>query len=130
MTTPCPCQSTLPYAECCGRFHRGTAVAPTAERLMRSRYAAFAVGDATYLLDTWHVSTRPSTVDLDPGLRWTDLQIVGRTRGGLLDSEGTVEFTAAYLEGGADGTPVTSGTHHEFSRFVREQGRWFYFDAT
>ncbi|MET0725475.1 MAG: YchJ family metal-binding protein, partial [Leifsonia sp.] len=49
----CPCLSGEAYGSCCGRFHAG-AVAPTAVQLMRSRYSAFVVGDAAYLLDTWH----------------------------------------------------------------------------
>ena len=41
----CPCGLGDDYESCCGRFHAG-APAPTAEALMRSRYSAFAVGDA------------------------------------------------------------------------------------
>ena len=48
---------------------------PTAESLMRSRYSAFAVGDAGYLLRTWHPSGRPRTLSLDPALRWTRLAL-------------------------------------------------------
>ena len=69
MPEPCPCGLPAPYDACCGRFHRGESAAPTAELLMRSRYAAFVVGDAGYLRDTWHPSTRPRHVDLDPGER-------------------------------------------------------------
>ncbi|MGZ4607464.1 MAG: YchJ family protein, partial [Blastococcus sp.] len=46
----CPCGTGLPYDECCGPLHDGTSAAATAEQLMRSRYAAFAVGDTGYLL--------------------------------------------------------------------------------
>src|SRR6185436_7524086 len=56
---PCPCLSGLPYDECCGAFHSGTYLPPTAERLMRSRYAAYVKGIPQYLLRTWHPSTRP-----------------------------------------------------------------------
>ena len=51
----CPCGLGDDYASCCGRLHAG-AHAPTAESLMRSRYSAYAVGDAGYLLRTWHPS--------------------------------------------------------------------------
>lgn len=119
----CPCLSGEVYGQCCGRFHRGDAHAPTAEQLMRSRYAAFAVGDAGYLLRTWHPSTRPATLDLDPGLVWRRLEVVGRTAGGLLDDTGTVEFVAHYAEHGA------RGSMREHSRFVREHGQWLYVDA-
>ncbi|MCB0909908.1 MAG: SEC-C domain-containing protein, partial [Nocardioidaceae bacterium] len=63
----CPCGTGDDYAACCGRFHQGAA-APTAERLMRSRYAAYAVGDAGYVFRTWHPRTRPEHIELDPDL--------------------------------------------------------------
>jgi len=119
----CPCSSGLPYAECCGRLHDGTATAPTAEALMRSRYSAFAVGDAAYLLATWHSSTRPAAVDLDPRVRWIGLEVLGTTGGGLLAAEGTVEFRASSVVDRA------AGTQHEDSRFVREGGQWRYLDG-
>ncbi|WP_448628530.1 YchJ family protein [Geodermatophilus sp. URMC 64] len=121
--TRCPCGTGLPYAECCGRLHDGTATAGTAEQLMRSRYSAFVVGDAAYLLDTWHPRTRPRTLELDPAVRWTGLEIVATTAGAMLDREGTVEFRAAYVADRA------AGVQHERSRFVREDGRWFYLDG-
>lgn len=120
---PCPCLSGLPYDECCGPFHGGTATAPTAERLMRSRYSAYSRGLPEYLLATWHPSTRPSELVLDPRLRWYRLDILGRSRGGLLDTEGSVEFRASYR---IDTQP---GSQHELSSFVRENGQWYYLDG-
>ena len=61
----CPCTSGLPYDECCGPLHRGERAAPTAEQLMRSRFSAFALADAAYLLATWHPSTRPESLELE-----------------------------------------------------------------
>jgi SEC-C motif-containing protein len=119
----CPCLSGLPYSECCEPLHTGAATAATAERLMRSRYSAFAVGDAAYLRTTWHPSTRPAKLELDTSQRWYRLEILARSRGGMLDSEGTVEFRANFRAEGA------AGEQHETSRFVRENGRWFYVDA-
>jgi SEC-C motif-containing protein len=119
----CPCLSGETYDNCCGPFHRGEAAAPTAERLMRSRYSAFVVGDADYLLATWHPSTRPASLELDPGQRWFRLDILGRSGGGMLDTDGTVEFSARYRLDGI------SGEQREVSRFVREDRRWFYLDA-
>ena len=92
----CPCLSGLSYGECCGPIHAGTSSAPTAERLMRSRFSAFAAGDAGYLLATWHPSTRPAGLTLDDTLQWTRLDILGRSRGGMLDNEGSVEFVARF----------------------------------
>lgn len=119
----CPCGTGLPYAECCGRLHDGTATATTAEQLMRSRYSAFVVGDAGYLLGTWHPSTRPRSLDLDDGVRWTGLEVLATAGGGMLAADGTVEFRARYL---VDRAP---GAQHERSRFVREGGRWSYLDG-
>lgn len=116
----CPCLSGESYLTCCGRFHRGEAVAPTAVRLMRSRYSAFAVGDVDYLLATWHPQTRPKVLELDPAARWYRLDILGRERGGMLDSKGIVEFRAWYELDGA------SRNQHEVSQFVREDGCWLY----
>lgn len=120
MPEQCPCASGPTYEKCCGPFHRGQAAAPTAERLMRSRYSAFWLQKPGYLLRTWHPSTRPDSLELDPRMTWIDLRIIGRTGGGLLESAGTVEFAARYRAGGI------SGTQRENSRFVRENGRWFY----
>jgi len=119
----CPCQSGLPYAECCEPLHRGTASAPTAEQLMRSRFSAFAVGDAPYLLATWHPRTRPRSLELDPEVRWYRLDILDRAAGGPLDSRGEVEFEAYWR------SPADRGSQHERSRFLRENGSWYYLDA-
>ena len=96
---------------------------------MRSRYSAFALGDARYLLDTWHPSTRPTTLDLDPDVRWTGLDVLSSTGGLLLDAEGTVEFTAHYVIAGEERGARRTGTQHERSRFRRESGRWTYLDG-
>ncbi|MGD9957430.1 MAG: YchJ family protein [Candidatus Nanopelagicales bacterium] len=104
-------------------MHRG-GPAPTAEALMRSRYTAFAVGDAAYLARTWHSSARPHPLSLDPSRRWVGLHVLGSTRGGLLDDDGEVEFVARWQDADA-----SRGRHHERSRFVRERGAWVYFDA-
>jgi SEC-C motif-containing protein len=89
---------------------------------MRSRFSAFALGDAAFLLRSWHPSSRPSALELDPGLRWYRLDVERTERGGPFDREGVVAFTAYYK--GAE-----RGSLHEVSRFVREGGDWFYVDA-
>jgi SEC-C motif domain protein len=119
----CPCGTGLPYAECCGPLHDATTTAATAEQLMRSRYSAFAVGDADHLLTTWHPTTRPRRLDVDPAVHWTGLDLLATTGGSMLSHEGTVEFRAHYVREGRE------GAQHENSRFVREDGRWFYLDG-
>ncbi|WP_085371249.1 YchJ family protein [Leifsonia sp. NCR5] len=118
----CPCLSGQPYDECCGPLHRGEQPAPTAERLMRSRFSAFALGDAPYLLRSWHPSTRPQTLELDKGLRWYRLDIERTERGGPFDRDGVVEFSAYY-------TGTERGVQHEASQFLREGRDWYYVDA-
>ena len=109
----CPCGLPQAYDACCGRYHRGEAAAPTPELLMRSRYSAFAVGDAAYLRATWHPATRPRRVEATG--RWLRLEVLEAT-GGLLDTEGRVRFRAH----------EAGGVVEEDSRFVREGGRWVY----
>lgn len=120
---PCPCGSGRPYAACCGRLHSGAVVAATAEELMRSRYSAFAVGDEAYLVRTWHPSSRPDDLALDPAMRWTALEIVDTRAGGPADDQGEVEFSASWRRG------AERGVLHERSRFTRRAGRWVYVDG-
>ena len=87
---------------------------------MRSRFTAFAMADGAYLLRTWHPATRPARVRFDPAQVWLRLRILGDTGGGLLDTEGTVDFRADYRMGGEH------ATMRENSRFVRYGGVWVY----
>jgi SEC-C motif-containing protein len=119
----CPCGTGEPLAACCERLHSGRQPAATAEQLMRSRFSAFALGEEAYLLSSWHPSTRPKRVQLDPAREWTWLEITGRAGGGPFDTEGTVEFRAHYRLGDLD------GVLEEKSRFVREDGAWLYVEA-
>ncbi|MBW1596632.1 YchJ family protein [Streptomyces sp. JJ38] len=119
----CPCGRPLGYAQCCGRLHSGTATAGTPEELMRSRYSAFAVRDADYLLRTWHPDTRPAELRLDPARTWLRLDVIGSSDGGPFGAEGFVEFRAHYAESGG------VGSLHERSRFVRHRGAWVYVDG-
>lgn len=120
----CPCGTGLPYDECCGRLHGGEAHAATAEQLMRSRYSAFVLGDTGWLLATWHPDTRPASVQLDPRVRWTGLEVLATTGGTLFADTGTVEFRAHRVR---DGVP---GSQHEDSVFLREGGLWLYRHGT
>lgn len=90
---------------------------------MRARYSAFAVGDRAYLLASWHSTTRPRALDLDPAVRWTGLEVLSTSGGALLAAEGTVEFRAHRVAGGV------AGSQHEHSRFAREDGAWRYVDG-
>ena len=133
----CPCLSGDTYGSCCGRYHAGLRPgpdgaapgphAPTAEALMRSRYSAFAVGDADYLRATWPPSPRPADLDLDDDVEWRRLDVVRTEAGGPFDTTGVVEFVAHHR---SRTDPADRGRLHEVSRFVREGDRWSYVDGT
>ncbi|CDP84331.1 SecC motif-containing protein [Mycolicibacterium farcinogenes] len=118
----CPCGTGHAYADCCGPLHAGTPAA-TAVALMRSRFSAFAVGAADYLLASWHPDTRPAELSLDESITWRRLQIVDTESGGEHDTEGVVEFRAQYVHHGS------RHILHERSRFERVNGQWRYLDG-
>lgn len=89
---------------------------------MRSRYCAFVLQRADYLLATWHSSRRPTRVSFDPGVKWLGLEV--RQHLVVDDSHAEVEFVARQK---ASGSPALR--LHERSRFVREEGRWYYVDG-
>ncbi|TFV55013.1 hypothetical protein E4P42_24260 [Mycobacterium sp. PS03-16] len=122
-TDPCPCGNDRPFGGCCLPLHTDERRAQTAEELMRSRYSAFAAGDADYVWRTWHPRTRPDTVALDGDLEWTGLQILTVAGGSPGEDAGEVEFVAHHRRG------RRTGTLHERSRFAVRASRWFYVDG-
>ena len=125
----CPCGLPAPLAACCGRYHDGALAAPTPEALMRSRYAAFALGTPAaidYLVATHHPYHRGP--DLAEALAasmagveaWLGLDVLEASEEG---DAGRVRFVARYRTAGP---PPTTGELREDSRFVREEGRWLY----
>ncbi len=117
----CPCGGAA-YADCCGRFIDGAQVPHSAVELMRSRYSAYALRNDAYLKSTWHASTRPAeAVAQDDGIKWLGLDVRRHVPAG---DAATVEFVARYKIGGR------AHRLHEVSRFVREDGKWFYVDGS
>jgi SEC-C motif domain protein len=123
----CPCGRydvrgrVLAYAGCCGRYLDHDAPAPDAESLMRARYCAFVLGRVGYLEASWHTSTRPAHLTLEPDQKWLALEVKRQRR---IDADhAEVEFVARSRVGGR------GHRLHETSRFVREGGRWFYVDG-
>jgi len=122
----CPCGSSAAYAACCEPYHRGTALPPTAEALMRSRYSAYAAGLEDYLLATWHPRTRPATLDLEaeqPRTAWLGLKVLRHQPQD--EDHAEVEFIARYRIGGGSAQRL-----HECSRFERVDGRWYYVNGS
>lgn len=120
----CPCGSGKRHDACCGLYLGRQAQPATAESLMRSRYSAYVLGEEEYLLATWHQSTRPSQLNLsaERQTKWLGLKVINVIED-KIRNEGMVEFVARYK--------VNGRAHrlHESSRFVRENGVWFYLDG-
>lgn len=129
---PCPCgcrdakARALPYAQCCGRWLETEVRPADAETLMRSRYSAFVLERAPYLLQTWHPSTRPASIAFEAGVKWLGLEVRRYHAPSAADPDhAAVEFVARQKP--AHGPAVRL---HERSRFVRDSGCWYYVDGT
>lgn len=126
----CPCGSGRKFKKCCGPALEGTVWPDTPEALMRSRYTAYAVGNAAHLFRTAHPE-HESVKGLNPA-RFTreTLEYCRRMEfTGLIvheaqpeDDAGVarVRFTARYRAGGKE------DSFTELSDFVRHEGRWVY----
>lgn len=130
-SAPCPCGRAGPAKQalrldaCCGRFINDVETAPDAASLMRSRYTAFVLERADYLLATWHASRRPPSISFDAGVKWLGLEV--RQHRVLDATHAEVEFVARQKSPGQPALRL-----HERSRFVREgegAGRWYYVDG-
>lgn len=118
----CTCGLEKKYLECCGVYHSGKVLAPTAEALMRARYSAFAKNQMAYLRNT----TDPQALqDIDEAANqeWAEratflkLEIIKAEEKG---TKGTVEFKALYT------VDDEEYTHHEVSTFRKQAGEWFF----
>jgi len=117
----CPCGTGREYSACCHQYISGSAKAPTAEALMRSRYSAYAEHEIDYILRTCvhHKEEKidyESTRDWSEKSKWLGLKIISTEKGGISDSEGTVEFEAVYERKGL------KDIHHEVAKFKRGKG--------
>jgi len=123
----CPCQSAnkLPvlFSNCCQNFINGTDTPQTAEQLMRSRYTAFVLENEPYLLNSWHSTTKPNTVEFDNETKWLGLKIISTKMGQDADQKGWVKFIARYK--------INGKAHRleEHSYFTRESSFWRYVSA-
>jgi len=112
----CPCGSGKSFKLCCEPIMNDTSTATSAEVLMRSRYTAYALRNKQYLLESWHSSTRPQSIDLDASVQWLRLEIIN-------SGNDHVEFIATHRVHGK------AYKMHENSHFVFEDGRRFYVDG-
>ena len=90
---------------------------------MRSRYCAYVLENEAYLRSTWHAATRPVRLHFNEGpkTQWLGLEVRRRAATGV--DSARVEFVARFKVGGR------ARQLHETSRFVRENGRWYYVDG-
>ncbi len=127
----CPCFSGERTAVCCAPFHRGEREAASPEQLMRSRYAAFALGLGEYLVRTLaadhpdrslpHAAFVQELRRAHERQRFLGLRVL-HTR--VAGDEGEVLFHARIFEHGTD------HSFAELSRFVRETVGWRYASGT
>jgi len=120
--TPCPCHSGKKYKQCCQPYHKGILPAD-ALKLMRSRYSAFALGAADYIMATTHPNNsdytddkeiwRKSILNFSNNTRFLGLKITEFIDG---SEEAFVTFEAL-LDG---------GILREKSRFLKKEGKWLY----
>ncbi len=85
---------------------------------MRSRFSAYSLDRQQYLLSSWHPTTRPDSIESDPSIHWLRLKIINAER-----RTDQVEFVATFKRNGK------AHKMHENSRFIFENGQWFYLDA-
>jgi SEC-C motif-containing protein len=102
--------------------------AKTAEDLMRSRYTAFTMANGDYLIESHHKTTqkpkdKKSIIKWAKSVKWLKLEVLYTERGGENENEGIVEFKAVFLEG------LRPNSIEEKSRFLKEDGVWFYVEA-
>ena len=124
----CPCDSGLEYSTCCEPYIEGSKKAPDPERLMRSRYTAYAKHRISYLSDTLHPRSRKthdpeSTRQWSMKSEWLGLSVLGKEGGGPGETTGTVEFVARYR------TESQEVEHHERAEFRREGDTWYFVDG-
>lgn len=128
MSRPCPCSSKLTYDKCCEPYLLGKKCPDTPEKLMRSRFTAYAMKRADYLIATTAEQERKA-LDQDELLHYCrsvtciTLKILKTEGGGAQEEKGTVLFHASLQINGK------RMLHRELSRFVRENGRWVYVDG-
>ena len=128
MSQLCPCGSALEYSSCCQRYLSGAELAPGPSQLMRSRYSAFVMKDADYLIKTWHPSCQAQQfrAELEKGFahtEWLGLTLFA-SDDGRAANECFVSFIARFNDNNRPGAII------ERSRFLKENGQWYYIDGT
>lgn len=125
---PCPCGSQQPLANCCGQYHGGKPAAD-AQRLMRSRYSAYALGLIDYLVETTLPAQQAGLDRLaisswSQNSEWLGLQVESHEPQAGTPAHAHVTFVARWRDAQGE------HSHRERSAFVEHNGRWFFIDPT
>jgi len=135
----CYCGSNKNFTDCCQPFINKKALPQTPEQLMRSRFSAYAIGNAQYIYDTYASSSQlaqsvEDISDWGDSCTWLALQIHSINQGNVAKNEVCeqfVEFSAFYI------TDNILYELRENSRFILEQDQnnknaektWCYIDG-
>lgn len=125
----CPCCSGKEYSICCEKYHQGT-LPENALVLMRSRYSAYALGLADYIIETTHpqsphyISDRTQWVKqiaaFSKQISFDHLEILEFNEG---DHESFVSFVAHLSQEKMD------VTFSERSHFLKVNNSWKYLEG-
>jgi len=123
----CPCGSDNNFDVCCELIISGKEKARSPEKLMRSRYSAYATNNAEYIFNTYALSSKKSQTLADISswakeTTWLKLTIINSSTFNKVEYP-TVTFEATYK------SDNTFYMMKETSRFVTEQGFWKYLDG-
>lgn len=118
----CPCHSGEKYKKCCQPYHRGS-LPSNAEKLMRSRYSAFALGLADYIMATTHPNNSDFTDDIE---QWKQSVLSFSENTHFLGLTITEFIDGEYLAFVTFEAKLDNGLLKEKSRFLKEDGRWLY----
>ncbi|WP_264559013.1 YchJ family protein [Flavobacterium sp. N2270] len=118
----CYCGSDKSFENCCKPFIEEIQFPKTPEELMRSRYSAYAIQNANYLMATTHISQRKyysvsEILEWSKSNTWVKLEVITA-------HENRVEFKAYYLD-----EKLQAKIHHEHSTFQLDNNKWFYVDG-
>ncbi|RYY78025.1 MAG: YchJ family protein [Moraxellaceae bacterium] len=124
----CPCGSLQSYRQCCQPLHESSQVAISAEQLMRSRYAAFVMGEIDYIVQTTVPAQQglldvQAITDWSQQNQWLGLSIIA-SQPDVKPRHAHVEFVARFKDQQGE------QQHRELSSFVHSGTRWYFLDPT
>ena len=119
----CFCESGKEYQHCCQVFIESKELPATAEQLMRSRYTAYVLVKATYLVETTHPKVRhmhskKAITQWAKENKWTGLEVIK-------SDASTVEFKAYFID-----SEQEAHCHYEYSTFEKLGEKWYYVSGT